>query len=49
MISHRDPERFHIEKSDIVHDLERLASEEGPRIRDTPPTRAGSRPPAQSL
>lgn len=27
---HRDPERFHIEKSEIEHELRRLASSAGP-------------------
>ncbi len=35
-MSARDPERFHIEKSDIVHDLERLASGETP-MGERPP------------
>lgn len=26
-VSHRDPERFHIEKSEIAHDLRRLAED----------------------
>ena len=39
MISNRDPERFHIEKSDIVHDLERLASGQGAKGERAAPGR----------
>lgn len=33
---HRDPERFHVEKSEIEHELRRLAAVAGPS-RPTPP------------
>lgn len=42
---HRDPERFHIEKSEIEHELRRIARLAGPSRRDRigviPTPRAG--------